>query len=199
MNAVAPPNHRSVLVLTRLLANHISQFGNIFQQDITRPNKLYRKRSIQYIRRGKTLMHPSRLRSNVGGDIFKECNHVVIGPLFDLENFRNRKLPSITNSLRIRLRNQPKLSHGFTRQRLNFQPNRKLVLIAPNLQHPGSGIPSNHGMTLRPGQELQRTYLTSLWIKLKSPNPGSNLTTVIHEAYLPRSEKIGHCRNGFLL
>src|SRR5271166_5500166 len=157
MNAVAPPNHRSVLVLPSLLANHIPQFGDIFQQEVTRPNKLYRKRGIQYIRRGKTLMHPSRLRSNVGGDIFKECNQVVIGPLLDLENFRNRKLPSITNRLRINLGNQPKLSHGFTSQRLNFQPNRKLALIAPNLQHPGSGIPWNHGVTLRRWQELERT------------------------------------------
>src|SRR5580692_5654230 len=143
-------------------------------------------------------MHPSRLRSNVGGDIFKECNQVVIGPLFDLEDFRNRKLPSITNSLRISLRNQPKLSHGFTSQRLNFQPNRKLALIAPDLQHPASGIPWNHRMTLRRGQALERTYLASLWTRLKSPNPGSNLAAVIHEAYLPRSEKIGHCRRGFL-
>src|SRR5271165_1441884 len=74
MNAVAPPNHRSVLVLPSLLLNHIPQFGDIFQQDVTRPNKLYRKRSVQYIRRSKTLVHPSRLRSNVGGHIFKECN-----------------------------------------------------------------------------------------------------------------------------
>src|SRR5260370_39131814 len=158
MNAGALPYDRSLLVLPRLLANRLPQSGDIFQQGVTRPNKLYRKRRIQYIRRGKALMHPSRLRSNVGGDIFKECNQVVIGPLFDLEDLRNRKLPSITNRLRVSLRNQPKLSHGFANQRLNFQPNRKLALVAPNLQHPGSGIPWNHAVTLRRRQALERTF-----------------------------------------
>ncbi len=50
MNAMAAANHRRFLVLARLLANHFSQSGDIFQKNVTRPDKLDRKRGIQNVR-----------------------------------------------------------------------------------------------------------------------------------------------------
>jgi len=68
-------------------------------------------------------MHPSRLRSDVGGHIFQERNHIVIGSFLNFENLGDRKSPASANRFGIRFRNQPELSHGLASQDLNFQPN----------------------------------------------------------------------------
>ncbi len=50
MNAMAAANHRRFLILARLLADRLPQFGDIFQKNVTRADKLDRKRGIENVR-----------------------------------------------------------------------------------------------------------------------------------------------------
>src|SRR5512133_1825928 len=94
-------------------------------------------------------MNPARLRSDCFGYIFEKRNDVVVGSLFDLQDFRNRKLRPFSNLSSVLFRNLAKLCHCLAGEHFNFQPDLKLALVRPDFAHLGPGIAVDHGGNIK--------------------------------------------------
>jgi hypothetical protein len=80
-------------------------------------------------------MNPTRGRANGSGDIFKKGNDIVVCPLLDLENFRNRKTRPFPDFSRVLFRDLAELGHRFAREQFDLKPNLEFALVGPDIAH----------------------------------------------------------------
>src|SRR3954451_1591058 len=94
-------------------------------------------------------MDPARGRPDIGRDVFKESDDIVVRPLFNLSDLVDIELPFLTNDCGIRFRNQAEARHRFASDSFNFQPDLKFAFIRPDATHFWSGITSDHRSTIK--------------------------------------------------
>ena len=80
-------------------------------------------------------MNPTRSRANGSGDIFKKGNDIVVCPLLDLENLRNRKTRPLSNFSRVLFRDLAELGHGFAGEQFDLEPDLEFALVGPDIAH----------------------------------------------------------------
>src|SRR6266513_2297751 len=94
-------------------------------------------------------MNPARCRSDRRRNVFEKSNNVVIGPLLDLQDFRNRKPRALANLSSVIFRNLAKLCHRLAGENLNIQPNLKFALVRPDFAHLWPGITIDHSRNIK--------------------------------------------------
>ncbi len=144
-------------------------------------------------------MHPPRLRSDVRSDIFQERNHVVIGSFLNFENLGNGDISRGHGSLwrllpgsapAAAMASQARIS--ISSQIENLQESSQISRIR------GREYREITQLTLKRTRLVEKHFLNEFPAS-RSPNPCSDLATVIHQCHLPRSKKISHRRGSFLL
>src|SRR5215212_5104774 len=116
-------------------------------------------------------MNPARSRSNRGRDIFQESDYVVIGSLFDLQNFRNREASPFANFRSVFLRDLPKLGHCFTGKSFDLEPDFKLPLVRPDVSHRRAGVTVDHAANIESLPHTEKQFCGSNL--RRPPVPGS--------------------------
>src|SRR2546426_473592 len=104
-------------------------------------------------------MDPTRRRSDRLRDVFQKCNHVVIGPFLDLDDFRNGEPRSLSDFRRVDFGNLTEFGHPFAGKHLNLQPDLELALVRPNLTHLWPGITINHTGKIKAGRKSEKRFV----------------------------------------
>src|SRR5882757_11510182 len=94
-------------------------------------------------------MNPPCCRPDRTGNIFEKSNHIVIRPLFNLQDFRNGKARTLPNLRSILLRNLAEFRHRLAGKNLDIQPNLKLALVRPDFAHLWPGITIDHSRNIK--------------------------------------------------
>ena len=89
-------------------------------------------------------MNPTRCRSNRRGDVFEERDDIMIGSLFDLEDFRNREARPLSNLSGVFFWNLAALGHRFAGENFNLEPDLKFARVRPELAHLRPRITIDH-------------------------------------------------------
>ena len=96
-------------------------------------------------------MQEAGLRSDDLGDMGKEGDHIMFDLALDGIDTREveTRIPSLLpDFFRGLLRNYPKLGHGVSRMRLDFEPEAVPRLGVPDRRYFGSGVARDHQIRL---------------------------------------------------
>jgi hypothetical protein len=94
----------------------------------------------------------------MGGDLFEEGDHVVIGPLLDLAHLLDAEGSLLTDGLGILLGEDSQFCHPFAGERLDLEPDFQFTLLRPNGAHLGAAVAFNHRHTLTEGARLKSGF-----------------------------------------
>src|SRR5579864_4150397 len=89
-------------------------------------------------------MNPARRRTDRGRHVFQKGDDVVVRPLFDLENFGDRKPRFLADFSCVLFWDLAERGHRFASEDFDLQPDLVFALVRPDLAHLGTGITINH-------------------------------------------------------
>ncbi len=104
-------------------------------------------------------MNPARRWAHRFSDVFEKSDNVVVGSLFDLQDFRNRKARSLSNLRSVLLRNLGKLCHRLAGEHFDLQPDFKLALVRPDFAHLRPGITINHAGSIKASGKTEKRFV----------------------------------------
>ena len=148
MDAVAATHHRGEFVRAGLLGRGGADFVDAFDQEIAGRGHLHRERGVEDVGGGQALVHPARSGTDGGSHIFKECDDIVVGAFFDLEDFSDGKLRLFADGLGVGRRDLSETGHRLASEGLDFEPDFVFALVGPKSAHLRPGVTVDHRKTL---------------------------------------------------
>src|SRR5690349_1567794 len=107
-------------------------------------------------------MNPAGCRTHRRRDVLEKGDDVVVRPLFDLENLRNRKARLLPNFGSVFFRNLAELGHCLASQDFNLEPDLVFPFVRPDLAHLRPGITINHAAKIKGSSKTKSCLLISL-------------------------------------
>ena len=89
-------------------------------------------------------MHPARGRTDRVGHVFEKRDDVVVGPLFDLEDFGDGKLGFFADGLGVGGGDLSEPGHRLAGEGLDLEPDFVFALVGPEGAHLRTGITVDH-------------------------------------------------------
>jgi hypothetical protein len=156
-------------------------------------------------------MNPARCWAHRFSYVFEKSDHVVICPLFDLQDFRNSEPRSLPNFGSVLLWNLAKIRHRLAGKHFNFQPNLKLALVRPDFAHLWQGITINHLSKIKAGGLAEKRFsattkgsdrqavgaIAKEQVADCSANSGTHETPVVLQTNPAAGEKVSNRCNRF--
>src|SRR2546423_14725883 len=104
-------------------------------------------------------MDPTRRWSHRFSNIFEKSDNVMVCPLFDFQDSRDRKSRAFPNFGSVLLWNLPELRHRLTGEHLDFEPDLELTVIRPDLAHLRPGITIDHRRNIKGTDLREKCFL----------------------------------------
>ena len=156
VDAVGAPDHRRELEFPRFFRDRNAEGAEILQQHAGGFVHLHRQGGVEHIGGGHPVVNPPGGRPDVAGDVFQECNDVVIGSFLDFLNIGQVKARLFANGDGVLLRDHAEFGLGLAGEHLDFKPDFVLVLLFPERSHLWKGITVDHPVRIRTARVVKR-------------------------------------------
>ena len=138
VDAVAPPDHRRVLVLVGALLERGEQSIDVGGEEVGGVDQLKVEAGVENVGRRQALVDEARFRTDDLGKMGQEGDDVVLDLALDRidpRHVEDRALAPLTDDLGGLLRHHADLGHGVERMRLDLEPDAEPCLRRPDRRH----------------------------------------------------------------